>query len=147
MLMLGNWGQEEKGTTEDEMVGWHHWLRGHEFEQTLGDSEGQGSLVDCSSCDHKESDTTEQLNNNNKGLCGSIEYSSSRLWAMIKRFLSSEALSSHPTLLTKWPGGYNWPRYLLRKRNVRAQALNLEEILPQPTGTIRPYLLPQYTYP
>ena len=41
------WGQEEKGTTEDEMVGWHHWLNGHEFEQTPGDSEGQGSLA-CS---------------------------------------------------------------------------------------------------
>ena len=37
-----DWGQEEKGTTEDEMVGWHHWLNGHEFEQILGDSEGQG---------------------------------------------------------------------------------------------------------
>ena len=40
-----DWGQEEKGATEDEMVGWHHWLNGHEFEQTPGDSEGQGSLV------------------------------------------------------------------------------------------------------
>jgi len=39
--------KEEKGTTEDEMVGWHHQLNGHEFEQTLGDSEGQGSLVCC----------------------------------------------------------------------------------------------------
>ena len=38
-------GQEEKGMTEDEMVGWHHQLNGHEFEQTLGDSEGQGSLA------------------------------------------------------------------------------------------------------
>ena len=37
------WGQEEKGMVEDEMVGWHHWLNGHEFEQTLGDSEGQGA--------------------------------------------------------------------------------------------------------
>jgi len=43
-----DWGQEEKGTTEDEMVGWHHRLNGQEFEQTLGDSEGQGSLVCCS---------------------------------------------------------------------------------------------------
>ena len=42
------WRQEEKGKTEDEMVGWHHWLHGHEFEQTLGDSEGQGSLMCCS---------------------------------------------------------------------------------------------------
>ena len=39
-----DWGQEEKGTTEDEMAGWHHRLNGHEFEQTPGDSEGQGSL-------------------------------------------------------------------------------------------------------
>ena len=51
--------------TEDEMVGWHHHLNGHEFEQTLGDSEGQGSLVCCSPWGCKKSDTTEQLNNNN----------------------------------------------------------------------------------
>ena len=43
-----DWGQEEKKVAEDEMVGWHHWLNGHEFEQTPGDSEGQGSLVCCS---------------------------------------------------------------------------------------------------
>ena len=49
ILMLGkNWGQEEKGVTEDEMVGWHHQLNGHEFQQTPGDSEGQGSLACCS---------------------------------------------------------------------------------------------------
>ena len=47
------------------MVAWHHWLNGHEFEQTPGDSEGQGSLACCSPWGHKESDTTEQLNNNN----------------------------------------------------------------------------------
>ena len=40
-----DWGQEEKRVTEDEMVGWHHWLHGHEFEQAPGDTEGQGSLV------------------------------------------------------------------------------------------------------
>ena len=57
-----DWGQEEKGTTEDEMVGWHHWLNGHEFEQALGDGEGQGGLVCCSPRGHKESDTTEWLN-------------------------------------------------------------------------------------
>ena len=51
-----DWRQEEKGT-EDEMVGWHHWLNGHEFEQTLGDSEGQGSLTCCRSWGCKESDT------------------------------------------------------------------------------------------
>ena len=48
-----DWGQEKKGMTEDEMVGWHHWFSGHEFEQTPGDSEGQGSLVCCSSWGHR----------------------------------------------------------------------------------------------
>ena len=57
--------QEEKGTTEDEMVGWHHRLNGHEFEQALGDGEGQESLVSCSPWGRKESDTTERLKNNN----------------------------------------------------------------------------------
>ena len=59
-----DWGQEEKGTTEDEMVGWHHWLDGHEFEQAPGFGDGpcQGSLACCSSWGHKESDVTEQLN-------------------------------------------------------------------------------------
>ena len=53
-----DWGQEEKGVTEDEMVGWHHGLNEHESKQTQGDSEGQGSLEHCSSCmGHKESDT------------------------------------------------------------------------------------------
>ena len=42
-----DWRQEEKGITEGEMVGWHHWLNGHEFKQTLGDSEGQGRLARC----------------------------------------------------------------------------------------------------
>ena len=56
----------EKGTTEDEMVGWHHRLDGREFEQTLRDSEGQGSLVCCSPWGRKEQDTTERLNNSSK---------------------------------------------------------------------------------
>ena len=59
-----DWGQEEKGTAEDEMVGWHHWLNGHEFEQAQGDSEGQGSPPCCSPWGCKESDSTEQMNNN-----------------------------------------------------------------------------------
>ena len=53
-----DWRREGKGTTEDEMVGWHHWLNGHEFEQALGDGEGQGGLACCSPCGCKESDTT-----------------------------------------------------------------------------------------
>ena len=55
------WRQEEKGTTEDEMVGWHHRLNGYEFEQTLGDGEGQRSLVCCTLWGLKESDMTEWL--------------------------------------------------------------------------------------
>ena len=55
---------EEKGATDDEMVGWHQQFNGHEFEQTPGDSEGQGSLAFCSSWGRKELDTTERLNNN-----------------------------------------------------------------------------------
>ena len=55
-------GQEEKGTTEDEMAGWHHRLDGREFEWTLGVGNGQGGLVCCDSWSRKESDTTEQLN-------------------------------------------------------------------------------------
>ena len=57
-----DWKQEEKGMTEDEMVGWHHWLNGHEFEQAPGIGDGQGSLACCSPWGHKESDTTERLN-------------------------------------------------------------------------------------
>ena len=60
-----DWGQYEKGETEDKMVGWHHRLSGHEFEQTPGDSEGQWCLVSCWSWSYKESDTTWWLNSNN----------------------------------------------------------------------------------
>jgi len=54
--------RQEKGTTEDEMVKWHHWLYGHAFEQAPGVGDGQGSLACCSSWGCKESDMTEQLN-------------------------------------------------------------------------------------
>ena len=57
-----DWRQEEKGTTEDEMVGWHHRLSGHEFKQALGDGDGQGSLACCSPWGCKELDTTKRLN-------------------------------------------------------------------------------------
>ena len=57
-----DWGLEEKGMIEDEMVGWHHRLNGHESEQIPGDSEGQGSLACCSPWGHKESDMIEGLN-------------------------------------------------------------------------------------
>ena len=57
--------RQEKMTTEDEMIGWHLWLNGHECAQTPGDGEGLGSLVCCRPWGHKESDSTEQLNNSN----------------------------------------------------------------------------------
>jgi len=60
--MLGKIKAEEKGMTEDEMLGWHHQLNGHEFEQALGVGDGQRGLACCSSWGHKDSDMTEQLN-------------------------------------------------------------------------------------
>ena len=57
-----DWRQEEKGTTEDEMAGWHHQFDGHEFEQALGVGYGQGSLACCSPWGHKKLDMTEWLN-------------------------------------------------------------------------------------
>ena len=56
------WRWEEKGTTEDKMIGWHHRLNGHEFGQTPGVGDGQGGLACCSPWGHKELDTTERLN-------------------------------------------------------------------------------------
>ena len=65
-----DWRQEEKGTTEDKMVGWHHWLNGCEFEQAQGDGEGQGSLACCSLWSLRELNTTEWQSNNKKGSDG-----------------------------------------------------------------------------
>ena len=64
-LILGKIeGPEKKAVTEDEMVGWHHRLNGHEFKQAPGDGEGQGRLAGCSLWGRRESDTVKQLNNN-----------------------------------------------------------------------------------
>ena len=57
-----DWGQEKKGTTEDEMAGWYHWLDGCEYEWTLGVGDGQGGLVCCDSWGRKELDMTNRLN-------------------------------------------------------------------------------------
>ena len=81
-----DWRQKEKGMTEDEMVGCHHWLNGHEVEQTLGDGEGQGSLACCSPWGGKELDTTERLNNNTIGNIGSLY----PVWYRIKPWSSPE---------------------------------------------------------
>ena len=72
-LMLGKIeGSRRRGVTEDEMIGWHHWFNWHEFEQTLGDTEGKGSLECCSPWGCKELDKTLWLNNNNGLLQGSL---------------------------------------------------------------------------
>ena len=75
-----DWGQEEKGTTEDEMAGWHHWLDGHEFEWTPGVGDGQGGLACCDSWGRKESDMTEQLN-----------------WTELRSLLELPTIQSSPT--------------------------------------------------
>ena len=62
-----DWGQEEKGTTEDEMAGWHHWLNGRESQWTPGVGDGQGGLACCDSWGRKELDTTERLIWSDKG--------------------------------------------------------------------------------
>ena len=72
-----DWRQEKKGTIKDEMVGWHHWFNGHEFEQTPGDSEGQRNLVCYSSWSHKESRhnlATEQQHPDSKRLSKDLSY-------------------------------------------------------------------------
>ena len=63
-----DWGQEEKGTTEDGTVGWHHWLNGHEFEQAPVDGRRQGNLACCCPWGCRESDMTEWLSNNNNNI-------------------------------------------------------------------------------
>ena len=79
-----NWRQEEKGATDDEMVGWHHWLNGHEFEQAPGDGEGQGNLACCSPLGHEESKTTEWLKNNKAEHCNeSSKGFSAVLWSQL----------------------------------------------------------------
>ena len=68
-----DWGREEKGMTEDEMAGWHHWLDGRESEWTPGVGDGEGGLVCCDSWGHKESDTTERLNRNELNTCMDVK--------------------------------------------------------------------------
>ena len=77
-----DWGQEEKGTTEDEMVGWHYRLDGQEFEWTLGVGDGQGGLARCNSWGHKELDMTDRLNWTEGATCLDL------LWSRPSLFLS-----------------------------------------------------------
>ena len=81
-----DWRQEEKWITEDEMVGWHHWLDGHEFEWTLGVGDGQGGLACCDSWGRKELDMTERLNWTEKEKKGGIKWFCEYWWAALFLF-------------------------------------------------------------
>ena len=92
-----DWRQEEKGMTEDEMAGWHHWLYGHELELAPGIGDGEGSPVCCSPWGRKESDMTEQLNwtdrlfarkNNFSTIC--LIYAAQRIWELSEKILLEE---------------------------------------------------------
>ena len=89
-----DWGQEEKGTTEDEMAGWHHRLDGHQFGWTPGVGDGQGGLACCDSCGRKESETTEQLN----GTMGKMVSD----YHMLQRNRSWKSQSMRQTLLLSY---------------------------------------------
>ena len=99
-----DWEQEEKGTTEDEMVGWHHRLNGPEFGWTPGVGDGQGGLACCSSWGCKESDTTEQLN-----------------WTALKDDWIETRIATFPTTTTL--GAKRWGRYGLFERCNKAKGL------------------------
>ena len=104
-----DWRQNEKRATEDEIVGWHHWLNGHEFEQVPGDGEEQGSLACCSPWGHKELDMTERLNKNKrvnkKFLISKVYNVSFYLWSFLKLISNESGMPSnhlilcHPLLL------------------------------------------------
>ena len=88
------WGQEEKGMTEDEMAGWHHWLDGCEFGWTPGDGDGQGGLECWDSWGHKESDTTERLN-----------------WTELKKLIDTQLELKHIESYSPW----NSPIFVIKK--------------------------------
>ena len=96
-----DWRQEEKGLTEDEIVGWHHRLNGHEFEQALGVGDGLGSLVCCSPKGHKESDKTEGLDwtklNWNAALQVSLSFTIS--WNLLKIMPTESVMPSNNLIL------------------------------------------------
>ena len=100
-----DWGQEEKGTTGDEMAGWHHQLDGPEFEWTLGVGDGRGGLACCNSWGCKESDTTERLNWTDRyWWLGKISRPINSLAIKMPGELISESSPSLNCLIIKW----NW---------------------------------------
>ena len=112
------WRQEEKGMTESKLVGWHHWLNGHEFEQVLGEGEGQGTLLCCCPWGSKELDTTEQLKDN----C-------SRRFLQLKSGASSLTIRDSPQKILN-----SLPRHKARKKNKLKQGLWNNTHVPEKTG-------------
>ena len=111
-----DWGQEEKGMTEDKMAGWHHWLDGLKSEWTLGDGDGQGGLACCDSWGHKELDTAERLNwteLNHQGsrifffissvfLTSAVQWSSMWWWGCSGSVLFNTIATNHMCLESTW---------------------------------------------
>ena len=126
-----DWGQEEKRETEDKMVGWHHWLNGHESEQTPGDSEEQGSLAYCSLWNHKESDTTEWLSNNKLSLSEVIRYTQIQYdWYLcITGKMQTQRQTFRETRWSKETYGKDMIYHLYQERV-------LEQVLPAPAEEI-----------
>ena len=94
-----DWRQEEKGMTEDEMVRWHHWLDGYEFEQALGVGDEQGNLASCSPWSHKELDTTERLNWTEEPLSSCLRSQIQFLFFMHSRTYSGQCFPHTTKLL------------------------------------------------
>ena len=130
-----DWGQEEKGTTEDEMAGWHHWLDGRESEWTPGVGDGQRGLVCCDSWGRKESDTTERLNwteLKNIGVCVSFQISAFVFFKYIPRsgvsgsygifclfFAVTHGLWDLSSLIQDWTEAWQWKQQLLTTEPLR----------------------------
>ena len=96
-----DWGQEEKGITEDEMAGWHHWLDGRESEWTPGVGDGQGGLACCDSWGRQELDTTERLNGTELN------------WTEYALTFSSMYFLTSPELTCSWPVLISYQLFLL----------------------------------
>ena len=106
--------RQEKGTTEDEMVGWHHRLHGYEFEQAPGVGDGQGGLACCSAWGRKESDTTERLNWTELGKMCMIDLTSFGVESGPPTFLEQEVVITGPASWASWlPGSHShlWGRH------------------------------------
>ena len=104
-----DWRQEEKGKTEGEMVGWHHWLHGHEFDQAAGVGDGQGSLVCFNPRDHEESDMTEWLNYLKRLVPpGSLEHKVPHFSTLFREIQRSIAIAAQDSVSAEADGKCPW---------------------------------------